>query len=163
MRIALYPGTFDPITLGHQEIIERGSFLCDRLYIGIAVGHHKKTLFSLSERCELVNGVLADLTLHCPVEVVPYCGLLATLYQKLHANILIRGLRSAGDFEYERQLFYANQHLNAQIETVFLLPAPQYSFISSTLVRELAQLNGALDGLVHDIVKKKLRLNSGGQ
>ena len=155
-RSAIYPGTFDPITVGHQDIITRASQLCDRLYVCIAVGHHKKTRFDLETRSEMVTAVIETLDVACPVEVVPFSGLLIQTCQKYHAHTIIRGLRNNADYEYERQLALMNRHLDPTIETIFLNTSEHLSYISSTMIREIAQLGGELDGLVHPIVKQKL-------
>ncbi|SUO94833.1 pantetheine-phosphate adenylyltransferase [Suttonella ornithocola] len=155
-HIALYPGTFDPITIGHQDIIERSSKLCDKLYIAVAVGHHKTPLFSFEERVKLVQAVLPSLNLSCEVEVIAYDGLLIDLCHQYQAKMIIRGLRAVSDFEYEFQLAAMNRHLSSEIETIFLTPSENLSFISSTMVREVAKLGGKVDGLVHLKVKESL-------
>ena len=153
---AIYPGTFDPITIGHQDIITRASHLCDRLYVCVAVGHHKKTRFDFHARTEMVRDVIATLTTACPIEVVPFSDLLINTCQKYHAKIIIRGLRNNTDYEYERQMALMNRHLAADIETIFLNTSDHLSYISSTMIREIANLGGNLDGLVHPLVKQKL-------
>lgn len=155
-RTAIYPGTFDPITMGHQDIIARASHLCDQLYVCVAIGHHKKTRFDLSERTDMVREVIATLDTACPIEVVPFSGLLVKTCEKHHANIIIRGLRNNADYEYERQLSLMNRHLAPNIETLFLNTSEHLSYISSTMIREIAELGGELDGLVHPLVKQKL-------
>lgn len=160
-RSALYPGTFDPITVGHQDIIERSTKLCDNLYICVAIGHHKTTLFSLRERTAMVEEILPDLRLRCQVQVIPYEGLLIELCHQLGATQILRGLRAVSDFEYELQLAAMNRQLDPEIETVFLNPSEKLSFISSTMVREVAKLGGNVGHLVHDKVKQKLSLKVG--
>lgn len=160
-RSALYPGTFDPITVGHQDIIERSSKLCDNLYICVAIGHHKTTLFSLRERTAMVEEILPDLRLRCQVQVIPYEGLLIELCHELDATQILRGLRAVSDLEYELQLAAMNRQLDPEIETVFLTPSEKLSFISSTMVREVAKLGGNVGHLVHDKVKTKLSLKVG--
>lgn len=157
-RFALYPGTFDPITVGHQDIIERSSKLCDELYVCVAIGHHKATLFSLQERTAMVGEILPDLRLRCQVQVIPYEGLLIDLCHELGATQILRGLRAVSDLEYELQLAAMNRQLDPEIETVFLTPSENLSFISSTMVREVAKLGGDVGHLVHEEVKKKLSL-----
>lgn len=157
-RIALYPGSFDPITTGHQNIIERASRLCDTLYIAIACAHHKNTLFSAEERLANVRAVLADLdTAPIRIETLLFDGLLVDLCRELGAQTVIRGLRNTSDFEYERQLSAMNRHLLPSVETVFLLTAEHFSYISSTLVREAAKLGGNIDDFVHPQIKKNLQ------
>lgn len=155
-NIAIYPGTFDPITVGHQDIIERSSKLCDKLYIAVAIGHHKTPLFSFEERVKLVQAVLSSLKLACEVEVIAYDGLLIELCQQYQAKMIIRGLRAVSDFEYEFQLAAMNRHLSSELETIFLTPSENLSFISSTMVREVAKLGGKVEGLVHSKVKESL-------
>ena len=157
-RCALYPGTFDPITVGHQDIIERSSKLCDELYVCVAIGHHKSTLFTLKERTAMVEEILPDLALRCRVRVIPYEGLLIDLCHTLGATQILRGLRAVSDLEYELQLAAMNRQLDPEIETVFLTPSENLSFISSTMVREVAKLGGDVGHLVHDKVKKNLSL-----
>ena len=156
-RIALYPGTFDPITTGHQNIIERASRLCDTLYIAIARAHHKHTLFTPEERLDCVRAVLTDLDT-APIRIEPllFDGLLVDLCRQLGVHTVIRGLRNTTDFEYERQLSAMNRHLLPAVETAFLLTAENFSYISSTLVREAAKLGGNIDDFVHPIIKKNI-------
>lgn len=156
-RTALYPGTFDPITLGHQDIIERSTRLCGRLIIGVAIGHHKTTLFSLEERRMMVEQSLSAVNSStCQIEVIAYDGLLIDLCRQLGAGIIIRGLRAVSDFDYEFQLAAMNRHLAPEIETLFLTPSENLSFISSTMVREVAKLGGSIDNLVAPHVKENL-------
>lgn len=158
MRIALYPGTFDPLTAGHQNIIERASHLCDHLYIAVARAHHKNTLFTAEERLACIRAVLPDLdTAPIRIEPILFDGLLADLHREYQANFVIRGLRNTADFEYERQLAAMNRHLLPGLETVFLATAENFFHISSTLVREAAKLGGNIDDFVHPIVKKNLQ------
>ena len=157
-RIALYPGTFDPITAGHQNIIERASQLCDVLYIAIARAHHKNTLFSAEERLAGIHAVLPDLHIApIRIEALLFDGLLVDTCRQLNAKIVIRGLRNTTDFEYERQLSAMNRHLLPDMETIFLITAEKFSYISSTLVREAAKLGGDIDDFVHPIIKKNLQ------
>lgn len=157
-RIALYPGTFDPITVGHQDIIGRASRLCDTLYIAVARAHHKNTLFSAEERLANVRAVLPDLqTAPIRIDTLLFDGLLVDLCRKLGAQTVIRGLRNTADFEYERQLSAMNRHLLPGTETVFLVTEEKFSYISSTLVREAAKLGGNIDDFVHPIIKKNLQ------
>lgn len=158
MRIALYPGTFDPITAGHQNIIERASRFCDILYIAVARAHHKHPLFSAEERLACIHAVLPDLnTAPIRIEPILFDGLLVDLCHEHNARLIIRGLRNTIDFEYERQLAAMNRHISPGLETVFLTTAEKFSYISSTLVREAAKLGGNIDDFVHPIVKKNLQ------
>lgn len=141
----IYPGTFDPITNGHKDLVERASRLFDEVIVAIAAGHHKKPLFDLEERVQLVQSVVA----HLPnVTVCGFSQLLATFVQEQKATAVLRGLRAVSDFEYEFQLANMNRQLVADFETVFLTPAEHLSFISSTLVREIARLGGDVSKFV---------------
>ena len=137
--IAVYPGTFDPITLGHEEMIRRASGLFAEVVVGVAVAHHKKTMFTLQERMDMARAVFADLP---HVRVESFDGLVRDFVKQLGAKVMVRGLRSGTDFDYEFQLAGMNKHLLPEAETVFLTPSPATMFISSTLVREIASLGG---------------------
>lgn len=151
---ALYPGTFDPITNGHADLIERASQLFSRVIVAIAANPSKKPLFSLEERVEMIKKVTEDLP---NVEVVGFTGLLADFADEQNATILIRGLRAVSDFEYEFQLANMNRRLNPKLESVFLTPAEENSFISSTLVKEVALHRGKVDGFCHPVVQQALK------
>ena len=151
---ALYPGTFDPITNGHADLIERASQLFSHVIVAIASNPSKKPLFTLEERVEMIKKVTADLP---NVEVVGFTGLLADFADEQNATILIRGLRAVSDFEYEFQLTNMNRRLNPKLESVFLTPAEENSFISSTLVKEVALHRGAVSGFCHPVVEKALK------
>ena len=151
---ALYPGTFDPITNGHADLIERASQLFSHVIVAIASNPSKKPLFTLKERVEMIKKVTADLP---NVEVVGFTGLLADFADEQNATILIRGLRAVSDFEYEFQLANMNRRLNPKLESVFLTPAEENSFISSTLVKEVALHLGAVSGFCHPVVEKALK------
>ena len=151
---ALYPGTFDPITNGHADLIERASQLFSHVIVAIASNPSKKPLFTLEERVEMIKKVTADLP---NVEVVGFTGLLADFADEQNATILIRGLRAVSDFEYEFQLSNMNLRLNPKLESVFLTPAEENSFISSTLVKEVALHRGAVSGFCHPVVEKALK------
>ena len=135
----IYPGTFDPITNGHIDLVSRAAKMFDEVVVAIAIGHHKNPVFSLEERVELAKKSLS----HLPNgEVVGFDGLLVNFFREQKATAVLRGLRAVSDFEYEFQLANMNRRLDASFEAVFLTPSEQYSFISSTLVREIARLNG---------------------
>ncbi|NQY17411.1 pantetheine-phosphate adenylyltransferase [Alteromonas sp.] len=151
---ALYPGTFDPITNGHADLIERASQLFSHVIVAIASNPSKKPLFTLEERVEMIKKVTADLP---NVEVVGFTGLLADFADEQNATILIRGLRAVSDFEYEFQLANMNRRLNPKLESVFLTPAEENSFISSTLVKEVALHRGSVSGFCHPVVEQALR------
>ena len=156
---ALYPGTFDPITNGHADLIERASQLFSHVIVAIASNPSKKPLFTLEERVEMIKKVTADLP---NVEVVGFTGLLADFADDQNATILIRGLRAVSDFEYEFQLASMNRHLVPEVETLFLTPAEEYSFISSSLVKEIARLGGDVGSFVHPRVHEALKSKYGG-
>ncbi len=152
-KIALYPGTFDPITNGHIDLVQRAAKLFDTVIVAIASSSKKKPKFSLEKRIELAKQVLAD----CPnVEVKGFDFLLIEFARQQKASVLIRGLRAVSDFEYEFQLASMNRHLAPEIESVFLMPADEYSFISSSLVKEVATLGGDVSNFVHPIVFEAL-------
>lgn len=146
---AVYPGTFDPITNGHSDLIERAARIFDRIIVGVAVNAAKNTLFTIDERVQLAREVLAGLE---NVQVSSFDTLLVDFVQKHDAGIILRGLRAVSDFEYEFQLAGMNRRLAPSIETLFLTPAEQYSYISSSLVKEIAVLGGDVSGFVHEKV-----------
>lgn len=150
---AIYPGTFDPITNGHTDLIERASRLFSSVTVCIASNPSKKTLFSLAERVALIEQVTAGFD---NVTVIGFSGLLADFADTLNARILIRGLRAVSDFEYEFQMANMNRRLNPKLESVFLTPAEENSFISSTLVKEVSMHRGNVDGFCHPVVQKAL-------
>ena len=144
-NIAVYAGTFDPITYGHVDLIERAGRMFERVIVAIAVNHNKKTLFSLEERVALSAEVLKS---YANVDVMGFDSLLLDFAKKHGANVILRGLRAVADFDYEFQLASMNRFLNPAIESMFLMPAEKYMYISSTLVREIATLGGDVSGFV---------------
>ncbi|KDM90663.1 pantetheine-phosphate adenylyltransferase [Photobacterium galatheae] len=150
----IYPGTFDPITNGHQDLIERAAAMFDHVVVGIAFSPSKKPLFDLLERVDLAKAITSHLK---NVEVVGFSGLLVDFAREHQANILVRGLRAVSDFEYEFQLANMNRRLMPELETVFLTPAEENSFISSTIVKEVALHKGQVDQFVHPIIAQALR------
>ena len=152
--LAVYPGSFDPLTNGHVDIITRGARIFDRIIVAIAKNEAKAPLFSMQERIDIVRAVFADLK---SVEVDTFEGLLVDYAERRHANAIVRGLRAVSDFEYEFQMALMNRRLNGKIETVFMMPAEQYSYISSRLIKEVFSLGGLVHGLVPDIVEERLR------
>jgi len=148
-RIAVYPGTFDPITLGHEDIVRRAANLFDEMIVAVAGSTNKCTLFSLDERVELAKSVFIDAN----VKVIGFNSLLMQFVQEQGAQMVIRGLRAASDFEYEFQLAGMNRKLFPKLETLFLTPAEQYMFVSSSLVREVANLGGDINQFVSPTVE----------
>ncbi len=153
-RVAVYPGTFDPITNGHVDLVCRAAPLFERIVVGVAESTGKGPCFTLDERIALAREALAGLG---NVEVRGFSSLLATFVQEVGASVILRGLRAVSDFEYEFQLASMNRHLIPEAETLFLTPAEQYSFISSSLVREIARLGGDVSGFVHPAVQQALK------
>jgi pantetheine-phosphate adenylyltransferase len=149
-RLAVYPGTFDPITLGHEDIVHRAAHLFDEVIVAVAGSTNKRTLFSLNERVALAESVFKDSE---NVKVVGFSGLLMKFVNDQGAQMVLRGLRAASDFEYEFQLAGMNRKLYPKLETLFLTPAEQYMFVSSTLVREVAMLDGDVAQFVSPSVK----------
>jgi pantetheine-phosphate adenylyltransferase len=158
-RIAIYPGTFDPVTNGHIDLIQRAANLFDEVIVAIAANSKKKPLFSLEERISLCENVL----MLPNVRVMGFSCLLIDFAHEQNASILIRGLRAISDFEYEFQLASMNRNLAPDIESVFLMPADEYSFISSSLVKEVAALGGDISKFVHPLVNQALTKNKNHQ
>ncbi len=153
-RTAVYPGTFDPVTNGHTDLVGRAARVFPKVVIAIAESPHKKTLFSLEERISLARNQMADLD---NVEVVGFSNLLVEFVQQIGATLIVRGLRAVSDFEYEFQLASMNRHIAPSVETLFLTPDEDYSFISSTLVKEVARLNGDVSEFVCEEVEQAMR------
>jgi pantetheine-phosphate adenylyltransferase len=151
--IAVYPGTFDPMTLGHEDVIRRATQLFGRVIVAVAAGHHKKAMFTLAERIDMARDVVADLP---QVEVESFSGLLRDFVVARGAKAMVRGLRAVTDFDYEFQLAGMNRSLMPEVETVFLTPSDKYQFISSTFVREIAVLGGEIDKFVSPTVQQRL-------
>ncbi len=151
---AVYPGTFDPITAGHADLIKRAARFYDRLIIAVADNRNKKTLFSLAERIELAQTVLAEFE---NVEVMGFDSLLVDFVHEVGGTVLLRGLRAVSDFEYEFQLASMNRKLAPEIETMFMTPSEQYAFISSSLVKEISVLGGDVSEFVHPMVGEALK------
>ena len=153
-RIAIYPGSFDPLTNGHVDIIERGSRIFDEIIVAILGNVEKTPLFSEAERVGILQHVFKD---RVNVKVETFSGLLVDYAQLKKASVIVRGLRAVSDFEYEFQMALMNRHLAPGIETVFMMPAEQYTYISSRLIKEVFTLGGEITGLVPPIVEEKLR------
>ena len=152
--IAVYPGTFDPITLGHEDVVRRATQLFDTLIVAVAAGHHKKALFSLEERMDMVRELVKP---YPQVSVEPLEGLVRDFVVQRGGKAMVRGLRAVTDFDYEFQLAGMNRALAPDVETVFLTPGDHYQFISSTLVREIATLGGEVDKFVSPLVVQRLK------
>jgi pantetheine-phosphate adenylyltransferase len=157
--VAIYPGSFDPITNGHLDMIERGSRLADRLIVAILENRRKQTLFSIQERVEMLTEVVRP---YPNVEIGWFHGLLVDYVKERGANFILRGIRAISDYEYELQIAHMNRRLSPGVETVFLMAGEAYSFISSQLVKEVASLGGDVSGLVPPLVQDRLRRLLGG-
>ena len=157
--LAVYPGSFDPLTNGHVDIISRGTRMFDRIVVAILVNAEKSPLFSLAERVEIARDVFKG---HPNVEVDTFEGLLVDYVDRRHAQVIVRGLRAVSDFEFEFQMALMNQRLNPKIETVFMMPAEQYTYISSRLIKEVFSLGGRVHGLVPELVEERLRVKKLG-
>jgi pantetheine-phosphate adenylyltransferase len=154
MLTAVYPGTFDPLTRGHEDLVRRASKLYQRLVVGIADSRNKRPFFSLEERVTIAREVLSH---YDNVEVQPFSGLLKDFVRSQEATVIVRGLRAVSDFEYEFQMAGMNRYLLPDVETVFLTPSDQYMFISGTIVREIAQLGGDVSKFTFPSVEKWLK------
>jgi len=151
---AIYPGTFDPVTVGHIDIMKRACKMFDEITIAVAKSASKKPMFTLEERIAMVEAVTKDFP---KIKVVGFDGLLVDLSDKLDANIIIRGLRAVSDFEYELQMGYANSSLKKELETIFLMPSLEYGFVSSSVVRSILPFDGKIDHLLHPTVLKMIQ------
>jgi pantetheine-phosphate adenylyltransferase len=152
---AIYPGSFDPMTFGHIDIIERSARLFDNVIVAILINAQKAPLFSVDERIDIMREILKPRFQH--VEVAVFHGLLVDYAKERNAQVIVRGIRAVTDYEYEFQMALMNRRLNPTIETVFMMPAEQYSYLSSRLVKEIAELGGSVAGLVPEIVEKRLK------
>jgi pantetheine-phosphate adenylyltransferase len=151
---AVYPGTFDPMTLGHEDLMRRGSRLFDRLILAVAAGHHKRTMFTIEERLSMAREIAAP---YGNVEVVAFRGLLRDFVVANGAKVIVRGLRAVSDFEYEFQMAGMNRQLMPDVETVFMTPSDQYQFVSATFIREIATLGGDVSKFVAPSVLQRLQ------
>lgn len=152
--IAIYPGSFDPLTNGHVDIIQRGSRLFDRIVVGVLMNLEKSPLFTEPERLDIARTVFQGWT---NVEVDTFDGLLVDYARSKRASVIVRGLRAISDFEFEMQMALMNRRLNPDVETVFMMPAEPYTYVSSRLVKEVVALGGSVRGLVPDVVEDRLR------
>jgi len=149
----VYPGSFDPITRGHEDLVRRAGALFDEVVVGVAESPNKKPCFTLAERVDMAQQALADIP---HVKVVGFSGLLMRFLEEQNATVILRGLRAVSDFEYELQLAGMNRKLNPQVETLFLTPSEQYMFVSASLVREIARLGGDVSEFVHPLINSRL-------
>ena len=158
MRRAIYPGSFDPVTNGHLDIIQRGCKLFDEIIVAVLVNPEKKAFFTIEERSEILSAVLRDID-HgdCVVSVESFEGLMVQYAVERKANAIVRGIRAISDYEYELQMALMNRRLQPGLETVFMMPAEEYSYVSSRLVKEVFQLGARIDGLVPALVEQKMR------
>ena len=154
MCTCIYPGSFDPVTNGHLDVIDRAQNLFDKIIIGVAENNYKNVLFSTAERVEMLKEVTKD---NPKVEVEVFSGLLMEYCRAKGASAVVRGLRAVSDFEYEMQLALMNKKLNADVETVFLMTGQKYSFISSTIIKDVAQLGGDISGMVPLQVEERIK------
>ena len=157
--VAIYAGSFDPITRGHEDVIRRSRDFVDRLVVAIATNSAKQPLFTLDERMQLMREILGD---DPQIEVNQFGGLLVDFARDVGASLIIRGLRAVSDFEYEFQMALMNRHLSPQLETVFMVPSVETTYISSSIVREVARYGGNVSGVVHPAVAAALREKFGG-
>jgi pantetheine-phosphate adenylyltransferase len=151
---AIYPGSFDPLTNGHVDIIQRGSRMFDRIVVAILINLEKAPLFTVNERVAIAREVFHQWP---NVEVDTFDGLLVDYARRRKAGVIVRGLRAVSDFEYEMQMALMNRRLNPDVETVFMMPAEPYTYVSSRLVKEVVALGGSVHGLVPDLVEERLR------
>lgn len=158
MRRAIYPGSFDPLTNGHLDIIERGCKLFDEIIIGILVNPEKQPFFTLEERHEMLGEMLLEINRgNCTVRVDSFHGLLVKYAVEQNADAIVRGIRAISDYEYELQMALMNRRLEPSIETVFMMPAETYSYVSSRLVKEVFQLGGTITGLVPLLIENRMK------
>ncbi len=152
--IAVYPGTFDPMTLGHEDLMRRAARLFDKLILAVAAGHHKRTMFTIAERLEIASEIARP---YGNIEVVAFRGLLRDFVVANDGKVVVRGLRAVSDFEYEFQMAGMNRQLMPEVETLFLTPSDQYQFVSGTFVREIATLGGDVSKFVAPSVLRRLK------
>lgn len=153
MKTAVCPGSFDPITMGHLDIIRRTAMICDRVIVAVVHNPNKKSLFTLEERIDMIQNAIEDME---NVEVDSFVGLLTDYVRSKHVNVIVKGLRAMSDFEYEFQMALMNKAISQEIETLFMMTSSEYAFLSSSLVKEVARFGGDIDQFVSPYVKRKL-------
>ena len=153
-KTAIYPGSFDPITNGHMDIIQRGSRLFDELIVAVLVNPEKAPLFTADERVEMIRALIEDRMANVCVDT--FEGLLVDYARRHHVSVIVRGVRAVSDYEFELQMALMNRRLEPEIETVLMMPGEAYSYVSSRIVREVFRFGGSVDGLVHPLVKKQM-------
>ncbi len=159
MNIFIYPGSFDPVTNGHLDIIKRSIKLCDKLIVAVGVNDRKRTAFNAEERMSLLRTALKD---EPEIEITSFSGLLTDFAKKTGANAIIKGLRAMSDFEFEFQMALVNKYLSNEVETLFMMTSVNYSFVSSSAVKEIARNHGRIDELVPECIKDKILERLGG-
>ncbi len=157
MKTAIYPGTFDPITMGHLDLLKRGLQIFDKMIVAVAINPKKSPLFSLQERLDLIKASIRDYDIH-RITVDALSGLVVDYASELGSVAILRGLRAVSDFEFELQMALMNRRLNNKIETVFMMPSEEYTFLTSTIVKEVAYFGGSVRALVPPIVEEALRM-----
>ncbi len=153
-RRAVYPGTFDPVTNGHIDLIRRSAALFEEVVVAILSNTDKSPMFTVDERVDMLRSVVEDLP---HVSVTTFDGLLVDFAEQIHASVIVRGIRAVSDYEYELQMALMNRRLSSKVETVFMMPAEAYSYLSSRLVKEISALGGSVQGLVPSIVERRLK------
>jgi pantetheine-phosphate adenylyltransferase len=159
MPVAIYPGTFDPITFGHIDIAVRASRIFKKIIAVVAENQHKNTLFTLKERIVMIQEAVKE---YPQIEVISYSGLIANCLKECGATVIIRGLRALSDFDYEFQMAFTNRNLNSRAETIFLMPSSKYIYLSSTMVKDIARLGGDISSFVPENVMNRLNKKFGG-
>jgi len=154
IKRAIYPGTFDPVTVGHLDIMKRACSMFDEIVVAVAMSASKRPMFTLEQRIEMLEASTKELS---NLKVVGFDSLLVDLSDRLDANVIIRGLRAVSDFEYEIQMGYANSSLKKELETIFLMPSLEYSYVSSSVVRSILPFDGKVDHLLHPAVHKLIK------
>jgi pantetheine-phosphate adenylyltransferase len=161
MRRAIYPGSFDPVTNGHLDIIQRGCKLFDEIIIAVLINPDKTPFFSVEERCDILRSVVTEIDRgECSLTVESFEGLLVQYAADRQAKAIVRGIRAISDYEYELQMALMNRRLQPQLETVFMMPAEAYSYVSSRIVKEVFHLGGSIEGLVPKLVEERMRVKS---